>query len=53
MQSDRSWRYNEHDRSIDICVMCTQPGPHGPPDPQGPKGDTDDIGPREIFLSVN
>ena len=48
--ADRNWRYNEHGRNIDIdiCVMCTQPGPAGPqgePGPQGPKGDTGDSGP--------
>lgn len=48
--TDRNWRYGEHGRNIeiDICVMCTQPGPAGPQGeagPQGPKGDTGDTGP--------
>jgi len=52
--ADRNWRFDEHGRNIDIdiCVMCTQPGPQGPqgpqgePGPQGPKGDTGDTGPQ-------
>ncbi|MGH9984933.1 MAG: hypothetical protein ACRD8W_13365 [Nitrososphaeraceae archaeon] len=44
--TDRSWRYGEHGRNIDIdiCVMCTQPGPRGPQGLTGPKGDTGDTG---------
>lgn len=42
--TDRTWRYNEHGRNIDveICLRCTQPGP------QGPKGETGEQGPQGI-----
>lgn len=45
--TDRNWRYNEHGRNIDIdiCVMCTQPGPQGPQGPQGPPGEQGPEGP--------
>jgi hypothetical protein len=46
--TDRSWRYGEHGRNIDIdiCVMCTQPGPAGPPGPEGPQGIQGPAGPQ-------
>ena len=38
--TSRDWRFDARTRSIDIdiCVMCTQPGPPGPQGEQGPQG---------------
>lgn len=46
--TDRDWRYDAHDRNIDIdiCVMCTQPGPPGPHGEQGPPGEQGPVGPQ-------